>query len=430
MRNKEEKLRNKLKKQGLSEKEIEKIVKSKNKKLAPKLIVGTFATALIVAGVVFVVNNFKKGNSAIKNETPAEKIAKEEDEKLKEELEKDKPDKNPDDIVIPVVPTKEDGATDEEIAEAQQKADEAKKEKDYWQIIKQIKTQIKELIKSTEANYNDENLAPNYIKNLQSIRRINNFYVGSDGSLIADIDLLYTENFGDASYMKQMNMIYSFGNENIELNDSSATDILNFIQDTQTQTKLLTNFVESNFETGLEDFYNNHLKNFAGLKELQDDGYDVELQDMKCTLASFSEVPMRIFCVSKATKGEDVKYNYMEINISMVTMEMTLDQWVEYSKTSNNDNFHVGFDQTYKSAELDWKALSEEYSGQKTQEAQAQAEIEEISTRNENGNVTGFDWNAYTDLMKQKEAEKEAKELEQTVTQQESVTYSDQELSL
>ena len=97
MRNKEEKLRNKLKKQGLSEKEIEKIVKSKNKKLAPKLIVGTFATALIVAGVVFVVNNFKKGNSAIKNETPAEKIAKEEDEKLKEELEKDKPDKNPDD---------------------------------------------------------------------------------------------------------------------------------------------------------------------------------------------------------------------------------------------------------------------------------------------------------------------------------------------
>ena len=417
MRNKEEKLRNKLKKQGLSEKEIEKIVKSKNKKLAPKLIVGTFATALIVAGVVFVVNNFKKGNSAIKNETPAEKIAKEEDEKLKEELEKDKPDKNPDDIVIP------EDATDEEKEKIEQ-------EKDYWQVIKQIKTQITELIKSTEANYSAENPAPNYIKNLQSIRRINNFYVGSDGSLIADIDLLYTENFGENSYMRQMNMIYSFGNENIELNDSSATDILNFIQDTQTQTKLLTNFVESNFETGLEDFYNNHLKNFAGLKELQDDGYDVELQDVKCMLASFSEVPMRIFCVSKATKGEDVKYNYMEINVSMVTMEMTLDQWVEYSKTSNNDNFHVGFDQTYKSAELDWKALSEEYSGQKTQEAQAQAEIEEISTRNENGNVTGFDWNAYADLMKQKEAEKEAKELEQTVTQQESVTYSDQELSL
>ena len=417
MRNKEEKLRNKLKKQGLSEKEIEKIVKAKNKKLAPKLIVGTFATALIVAGVVFVVNNFKKGSSNIKNETPAEKRAKEEDQKLKQDLEKDQPDKNPEDIVIP------EDATDEEKEKIEQ-------EKDYWQVIKQIKTQITELIKSTEANYSAENPAPTYIKNLQSIRRINNFYVGSDGSLIADIDLLYTENFEETSYMKQMNMIYSFGNENIELNDSSATDILNFIQDTQTQTKLLTNFVESNFETGLEDFYNNHLKNFAGLKELQDDGYDVELQDMKCTLASFSEVPMRIFCVSKATKGEDVKYNYMEVNASMVTMEMTLDQWVEYSKTSNNDNLHVGFDQTYKSAELDWKALSEEYSGQKTQEAEAQAEIEEISTINENGNVTGFDWNAYKDLMKQKEAEKEARELEQTATQQESVTYSDQELSL
>ena len=76
------------------------------------------------------------------------------------------------------------------------------------------------------------------------------------------------------------------------------------------------------------------------------------------------------------------------------------------------------------------KKVVEEYSGQKTQEAEAQAEIEEISTINENGNVTGFDWNAYKDLMKQKEAEKEAKELEQTATQQASVTYSDQELSL
>ena len=156
MRNKEEKLRNKLKKQGLSEKEIEKIVKSKNKKLAPKLIVGTFATALIVAGVVFVVNNFKKVSSIIKNETPAEKRAKEEDQKLKQDLEKDQPDKNPEDIVIP------EDATDEEKEKIEQ-------EKDYWQVIKQIKTQITELIKSTEANYSAENPAPNYIKNLQNL---------------------------------------------------------------------------------------------------------------------------------------------------------------------------------------------------------------------------------------------------------------------
>lgn len=424
--NKEEKLRLKLKKQGLSEKEIEKIVKSKNKKLAPKLIVGTFATALIVAGVVFVVNNFKKGSSNKEEKTREEKRIKEEDQKLKQDLEKDHPDKNPEDIVIP------EDATDEEKEKIEQ-------EKDYWQVIKQIKTQIKELIKSTEANYNNENPeanynnenpAPNYIKNLQSIRRINNFYVDTDGSLIADLDLLYTENFGETSYMKQMNMIYSFGNENIELNDSSAKDILNFIQDKQTQTKLLTNFVESNFETGLKDFYNNHLKNFAGLKELQDDGYDVELQDMKCTLASFSEVPMRIFCVSKATKGKDVKYNYMEINASMVTMEMTLDQWVEYSKTSNNDNLHVGFDQTYKSAELDWKALSEEYSGQKTQEAQAQAEIEEISTRDENGKVTGMDWNESQEKVEKKKAQNAAKLAPQDAAMDYMPLYSDQELSL
>ena len=163
---------------------------------------------------------------------------------------------------------------------------------------------------------------------------------------------------------------------------------------------------------------------------MQDAGYDVELQDMKCMLASFSEVPMRIFCVSKATKGDDVKYNYMEINASMVTMEMTLDQWVEYSKTSNNDNLHVGFDQTYKSAELDWKALSEEYSGQKTQEAQAQAEIEEISTRDENGKVTGMDWNESQEKVEKKKAQNAAKLASQDAAMDHTPLYSDKELSL
>lgn len=120
----------------------------------------------------------------------------------------------------------------------------------------------------------------------------------------------------------------------------------------------------------------------------------------------------------------------MEINASMVTMEMTLDQWVEYSKTSNNDNLHVGFDQTYKSAELDWKALSEEYSGQKTQEAQAQAEIEEISTRDENGKVTGMDWNESQEKVEKKKAQNAAKLTSQDAAMDYMPLYSDQELSL
>lgn len=113
------------------------------------------------------------------------------------------------------------------------------------------------------------------------------------------------------------------------------------------------------------------------------------------------------------------------------TGDFTMDEWRTWAKDPNDKGgVFCDYEYIFLPLNLDWKALSEEYSGQKTQEAEAQAEIEEISTRNENGNVTGFDWNAYKDLMKQKEAEKEAKELEQTATQQESVTYSDQELSL
>ena len=156
----------------------------------------------------------------------------------------------------------------------------------------------------------------------------------------------------------------------------------------------------------------------------------VELADIKCALSGNGEIPTRFLCVSKLTKDDEIIYMAHQLNTFMVTSNMDIEQWREFVKTTSNKNFSLELEQKWTPTDFDWKALSEEYSGQKTQEAQAQAEIEEISTRNENGNVTGFDWNAYTDLMKQKEAEKEAKELEQTATQQASVTYSDQELSL
>lgn len=115
--------------------------------------------------------------------------------------------------------------------------------------------------------------------------------------------------------------------------------------------------------------------------------------------------------------GHSIGKTYQEMQNEIMTQQ-------SYAQKSVLDS--------YIKSSIDWKSFLNEYKAyqQSQQEAQAQAEIEEISTRDENGNVTGFDWNAYTDLMKQKEAEKEAKELEQTATQQASVTYSDQELSL
>ena len=405
---KEINLKKRLEEQGFSNDEINKIMASRKRKTTT-IVVGTFAVIVVIAGLVIVkeIKANKQKDTPIENEQQKQQ---EEEKKLEEDIKNDKPDKDPEDIVIP------DNATKEEKEKLQE-------EKDYWSIVKQIKSRLEDSIQSMKNGSESED----FIKNFRNIRRINNFYVDSEGALIVDADVLYGNQFMDKLYLKQMNTIFSLSNDSVTLNDSNAEGVLNFIDDTQTKSMLLTNFDESAFDTGLNDFYNNHLKNYAGLKELQDDGYELELQDVKCSLASFSEAPMKMFCISKATKGEDVKYNLMEINLSMITMEMSLDQWVEYAKTSKNDNIVVRFDKTYRSADFDWKALSEEYSGQKTQEEQAQDVIDSFSSLDENGEEV-LDYPAFKQFDQQQQAEKEAKELEQKMRQEAKVTYSEQEL--
>lgn len=428
--------------QGLSDLEIKKKLEKsrKNEKIQ------TGVKWVFVGGAIIALSfgAYKMVNKIIADQqtklTPEEQKdleeKKKDEEKLKEDISKDVPDKDPEDIVIPIVPTKEDGATDEEIAEAEKKAEEAKQEKGYWSAVKETKSKVSdsiqnEIVKITKEDPDfDQEALPEYLKGFDSVRRINNAYVMDDGSLVVNCDYLYRETFPNGeSVLRQVNAAFRFVNPNLESTFNTPQDLIDFIQDEATTSEMF------GLNSGLEyeelaDVYYNHINHLGLLNDYAEEGAKVELE--KITAYEYDgESPMHYYCISKVTNGDKITYVVTDATSQVKTQGMSMEEWKAWAKDpSDKSGVFKIYEYELSPLNFDWKALSEKYSGQKTQEAQAQAEIEEISTRDANGKVTGFDWNAYTDLMKQKEAEKEARELEQTATQQESVTYSDQELSL
>lgn len=75
-----------------------------------------------------------------------------------------------------------------------------------------------------------------------------------------------------------------------------------------------------------------------------------------------------------------------------------------------------------------WQEIQSKYN--KSAEAQAQAEIDEISTRDANGKVTGMDWDEYQEKVETKKAQNAAKLASQDAAMDHTPLYSDQGLSL
>lgn len=146
-------------------------------------------------------------------------------ERIKEEIQNDAPDKKPQDIIVPVVPTKEDGATDEQIALAQQQADKAIEEKSYWTVVEIIKDLY-------EKKYSNSAKYPNsFIRKINSIKEsANKFYMIVDVDIVSKDDSkdiyrvhnvalriegnVTTQNFADAKGLSEFfgkcNEIYAF----------------------------------------------------------------------------------------------------------------------------------------------------------------------------------------------------------------------------
>ena len=392
--------------QGLSDLEIKKKLEKsrKNEKIQ------TGVKWVFVGGAIIALSfgAYKMVNKIIADQqtklTPEEQKdleeKKKDEEKLKEDISKDVPDKDPEDIVIPIVPTKEDGATDEEIAEAEKKAEEAKQEKGYWSVVKETKSKVSdsiqnEIVKITKEDPDfDQKALPEYLKGFDSVRRINNAYVMDDGSLVVNCDYLYRETFPNGeSVLRQVNAAFRFVNPNIESTFNTPQDLIDFIQDEATTSEMF------GLNSGLEyeelaDVYYNHINHLGLLNDYAEEGAKVELE--KITAYEYDgESPMHYYCISKVTNGDKITYVVTDATSQVKTQGMSMEEWKAWAKDpSDKSGVFKIYEYELSPLNFDWKALSEKYSGQKTQEAQAQAEIDSISKKDEQGKVVGLDWNA------------------------------------
>lgn len=334
-----------------------------------------------------------------------------ESEKVQQEIKNDKPDKKPAEIQTKIEDKqtelenvqkeiedlKNSGASEEEIAKAEEKQQQveeqiksAEQEKAYWETVETVK----------------ESVSINEIFSIRNpelkIRRVNGVYM-YEGTAYINADFIKEEVIDGKSYYSKLNQFCRIND--IVTGEENYEEIL----------KIISGDVIIDVDrTCINKNSQEQKKYFEKNKSSMDGIFDI-LENLDYSLS-----------IIESWQTTTSEYPEFIINAKSEDDEMM------YMATYSPELARYRVQPIQKICPEFWAQLEIEQAQNATTsaEAQAQAEIEEISTRNENGNVTGFDWNAYTDLMKQKEAEKEAKELEQTATQQESVTYSDQELSL
>ena len=334
-----------------------------------------------------------------------------ESEKVQQEIKNDQPDKKPEEIQTKIEDKqtelenvqkeiedlKNSGASEEEIAKAEEKQQQveeqiksAEQEKAYWETVETVKEST-----TNNVTFSIENPGT-------TIRRINGIYF-YEGSAYFNIDAVKEEIIDGKSYYSQSNQFCCISE--IVNGDETYEEVLKLISESGSIWVERTCINKNSQEQ--RDYFEKNKSSMDSIFDILENN-DYSLSIIESWQTTTSEYPE--FIINAKSENDEMMYmatyspelaRYRVQPIQKICPEFWAQLEIERSQTATT-----------------------------SAEAQAQAEIEEIATRDENGNVTGFDWNAYKDLMKQKEAEKEAKELEQTVTQQESVTYSDQELSL
>ena len=316
-----------------------------------------------------------------------------ESEKVQQELKNDAEDKKPEEIEIPTVPTKEDGATDEEIAEAEKKAEEARQEKAYWETVETVKNSVPSDELNVGARYSNV-----------KVRRINSIFADF-GTIYINADIIMDENIDGKIFKSQHNTYLQYVLDS-PIESTSYSDILDLIQNNCGSVAVNVTCINKNLESHKEYFNNNKDSISSKLSSYENKGYTLSIQDSWEN--SDSSMPSYLI---KANNGEKEKYFY-----------------ITYGQTSNK----------YRTIILDkicpefWAQLEIERAQTATTsaEAKAQAMIESHSTRDENGKVLGLDWGVIQTQRQEQKAEREARLAMADTSSNLNVLYSDQGLSL
>lgn len=414
---KEQKIRAKLAKQGFSKAEIEKIIVSKHKKSkARKIIIGSVVGTMAAATIVCVfvpqirnaIFNFFNKNAGEEDERTPEEIKRdkeidklkglisdEENERNKNELDEITNNKEkPENIAIP------ENATEEE-----KQTLEAKKT--YLKIIDNInRLYLEKFPPITSGDANDI---------ASTMTGINNIYKTDDGYVFY---ISAMNKYGDRYYKSNAFLEITTN----EIYSSFAE--LNEILDQQQTSNLLYVF---NDYGRCEDINQEIFRLCSSV--YASNGGSCELIDMSTNILIDNGFPpsSSLIFMKVENPEEELFYKLGIVNYSTESaMSETYDDLVtRLQNKTGYKQFAPGFHLLYDTG-MDWEA----YRIQNESQAQAQAEIDEISTRDANGKVTGMDWDEYQEKVETKKAQNAAKLASQDAAMDHTPLYSDKELSL
>lgn len=333
-----------------------------------------------------------------------------ESEKTIKDVSKDPKDKNPADIQTKIEDKqselesvkkeleelKNSGASEEEIAKSEERQQQiedqiksAEQEKAYWKTVETVKD-------SVSTNYFYESRNPG-----TKIRRINEIYFFNNRTYF-NADIVREEIVDGRSYFSRANqycivLSYLGGNETYE----EVLDVIvnsGVIQVDKTCVNINTESNQKQFEQIKQSV--------EMLKFLEESGFQLSVKKSWNVLEH--DNPEYIV---QATY-EDMEETYI------VSFDNSLQKYVALQITKVCPEF--------------WAQLEIEQAQNATPsaEAQAQAEIEEISTRDANGKVTGMAWDEYQEKVETKKAQNAAKLASQDAAMDHTPLYSDKELSL
>ena len=334
-----------------------------------------------------------------------------ESEKVQQEIKNDQPDKKPAEIQTKIEDKqtelenvqkeiedlKNSGASEEEIAKAEEKQQQveeqiksAEQEKAYWETVETVKEST-----TNNTTFSIENPGT-------TIRRINGIYVYQGGAYF-NIDVVKEEVIDGRSYFSQHNQFCRI-NEMVT-GEESYDEILKIISNEGTIIQVDKTCINKNTQEQLDKFdeIKNGISSLTGLEEL---GYTLSVvESWETTDHSNPEY------IVKAQSEDDERWY-------MVTYEPDLNKYRRQPIQKICPEF--------------WAQLEIErgQTASTSAEAQAQAEIDTFSTKDENGEVDGFDWNAYRARVQQKEEEEQKNHAQQNVVDQAKVLYDDFELGL
>lgn len=266
------------------------------------------------------------------NAPTQEEIAK--SEKIKEEIQNDVPDKKPQDIIIPIVPTKEDGATDEQIALAQQQADEAIEEKSYWTIVEIVKNWYAE-------NYANSKEYPNsYVRKIHSIKKTsNNVYLIVDAEIISrDVSGIYKKNY----------MAIMFEGANTPKNYNNAKELLEFFNGIR-DIRVVLKLDAYNEESAIYIF--NCCENDKGNKIL------FASKIIYNKNGNFSEVRLMTYDESKH------KTQYIGYDFSLFAEYCSREEIISMAKSGELGNYFISYTYYTSATDLDydWESANNKY---------------------------------------------------------------------